>query len=52
MEDHEEVPEYMRVTPERAYKIKLALIKQYEHQYGVKVIGWVEGDKVTMLPEK
>ena len=32
----------MEVTPERALKIKQALIRQYEDQFGVKVTGWKE----------
>jgi len=35
----------MEITPERALKIKQALIRQYEDQYGVKVIGWTETPK-------
>lgn len=32
----------MKVTPERAQKIKEALIRQYEDQNGVKVTGYKE----------
>ena len=32
----------MEVTPERALRIKQALIRQYEDQYGVVVLGWTE----------
>ena len=35
-------PADMEVTPERAMAIKLALIKQYEDQFGVEVLGWEE----------
>lgn len=35
----------MVVTPERALKIKQALIRQYEDQFGVKVISWTETPK-------
>ena len=37
------MPKYdMEITPERAEKIKLALIRQYEDQFGVNVIGYKE----------
>ena len=36
------IPEHMRVTPERALAIKKALIKQYADQYGLEVTGWTE----------
>lgn len=37
------MPEYdMEITPERAEKIKRALIRQYEDQFGVEVIGYKE----------
>ena len=36
------IPADMEVTPERALKIKQALIRQYEDQFGVEVISWVE----------
>lgn len=32
----------MEITPERAERIKRALIRQYEDQYGVEVIGYKE----------
>lgn len=32
----------MEITPERAEKIKQALIRQYEDQYGVEVISYKE----------
>ncbi len=41
----------MEVTPERALRMKLALIRQYEDQYGVKVISFTENGKKTILPE-
>ncbi len=34
--------EDMEITPERAEKIKRALIRQYEDQYGVEVVGYRE----------
>jgi len=34
--------EDMRITPERACCIKEVLLRQYEHQNGVKVLGWSE----------
>ncbi len=37
MQEHD-----MEITPERAEKIKRALIRQYEDQYGVEVIGYTE----------
>lgn len=39
------VPEHMRITPERALAIKLALIRQYADQYGLEVTGWEEISK-------
>lgn len=37
------MPKYdMEITPERADKIKRALIRQYEDQFGVDVIGYKE----------
>jgi len=39
------VPADMEVTPERALKIKQALIRQYEDQFGVEVISWTEKKK-------
>ena len=36
------VPADMEITPERALKIKQALIRQYEDQFGVEVISWTE----------
>lgn len=35
----------MEVTPERAEMIKRALIRQYEDQYNVEVLGWTEEPK-------
>lgn len=35
------------ITPERAEKIKQALIRQYEDQYGVEVISYQETKKDT-----
>ena len=35
----------MVVTPERALLIKKALIKQYEDQFNVEVVGWEEKEK-------
>lgn len=37
-----QVPDDMEVTPERALKIKQALIRQYEDQFGVEVLSWTE----------
>ena len=42
------MPDYdMEVTPERAEKIKQALIRQYEDQFNVEVIGYTEIKKET-----
>lgn len=35
----------MEITPERAEKIKQALIRQYEDQYNVEVISYTERKK-------
>lgn len=45
-------PADMEVTPERALKIKMALIRQYADQYGLEISGWTEvknGVKTTVL---
>lgn len=45
-------PEDMEVTPERALKIKMALIRQHADQHGLDISGWIEvknGVKTTVL---
>ncbi len=38
----------MEMTPERIMAVKMALIKQYEDQYGVKITAFTEINKETM----
>lgn len=44
--------EDMEVTPERALRIKLALLKQWEDQNNVVVSGWEEIPKDSNEPIK
>ena len=45
-------PEDMEVTPERALRIKLALLRQWEDQNNVVVSGWKEIPKNPNEPIK